>query len=102
MPAFEDLATNDPAAPKVMKPSLRFRGARSRAGITGGRADKEFLPVRERDDAAVCAVGPIFRLETFDENFGADRQRILLPAAAEQCVWCSGFDPPARDFAVVA
>src|SRR5213078_3530585 len=79
-----------------------LRRSRRSARIPGGRSDEQFLPVSERDNAAVGAILAILRLVAFHEDFRACRQRVLVPAAAQERVWCSGFDHPGRDFAIVA
>src|SRR5690348_16791490 len=63
-------------------------------GTGARRPDEQFLAVGERDVTAVGAERAVLGLKAFDDDLGARRQRLLGPAAPQQCVRRAAFDHP--------
>src|SRR5882724_1434789 len=67
-----------------------------------GGSEEQLLTVRQRQVAAVSAVGAILRLISVDHDRVAHFQRVLGDAATKQDVRASGFDGPVLNFAIGA
>src|SRR5262249_54996930 len=76
--------------------SLLLLGGFARRTLRTLRTEEDLLSVRERQVAAVGAVGPIFRLVTIDEDLGSDGKRTLRESPTEQGIRCSAFNHPPR------